>query len=52
MAIKTINIIRKDRYNIMQIKYINNLDLSLNIYNLFLSKEETLKKYYPKLELE
>ncbi|KAJ0126146.1 Beta-cyclopiazonate dehydrogenase [Fusarium oxysporum f. sp. albedinis] len=32
--------------------YINNFDLTLDIYDPFLSKEETLKKYYSKLEPE
>ncbi|KAJ0137730.1 chaperone BCS1 [Fusarium oxysporum f. sp. albedinis] len=52
MAIKTINITQKDRYDMAQAKYINNFDLTLDIHDLFLSKEETLEKYYSKLELE
>ncbi|EWY79249.1 hypothetical protein FOXG_22838 [Fusarium oxysporum f. sp. lycopersici 4287] len=52
MAIKTINMTRKDGYDMTQAKYINNFDPTLDVHDPFLSKEETLEKYYSKLEPE
>ncbi|SCO92832.1 uncharacterized protein FRV6_16960 [Fusarium oxysporum] len=52
MAIKTINMTRKDGYDMTQAKYINNFDPTLDIHDLFLSKEETLEKYYQNLDPE
>ncbi|SCO87753.1 uncharacterized protein FRV6_11880 [Fusarium oxysporum] len=52
MAIKTINMTRKDGYDMIQAKYINNFDLTLDIHDPFLSKEETLEKYYQNLDPE
>ncbi|EXK26506.1 hypothetical protein FOXG_22275 [Fusarium oxysporum f. sp. lycopersici 4287] len=52
MAIKTISMTRKDGYDMTQIPRINNFDPSLDVHDPFLSREETLTKYYPKLEPE
>ncbi|RKK21355.1 hypothetical protein BFJ66_g17622 [Fusarium oxysporum f. sp. cepae] len=53
MAIKTINMTRKDGYDMTQpTKYIQDFDPSLDVHDPFLSKEETLEKYYPDVKPE
>ncbi|KAJ0136783.1 Uncharacterized protein HZ326_20232 [Fusarium oxysporum f. sp. albedinis] len=44
IAIKTINITQKDRYNITQARYINNFNPTLDIHNLFLRKSVFMVK--------
>ncbi|RKK19649.1 hypothetical protein BFJ65_g6364 [Fusarium oxysporum f. sp. cepae] len=52
MAIKTINMTRKNGYDTTQVPCINNFDPSLDVHDPFLSKEETLEKYYQNLDPE
>ncbi|KAI7762651.1 hypothetical protein LZL87_014274 [Fusarium oxysporum] len=53
MAIRTVNMTRKDGYNTTKpVQYIQNFNPTLGIYDPFLSKEETLEKYYPNLKPE
>lgn len=52
MAIKTINMTRRDGYDTTQTPIVRNLGITARVHDPFLSKEETLEKYYPKLEPE
>ncbi|KAF5701029.1 reverse transcriptase domain-containing protein [Fusarium globosum] len=52
MAVKTVNMARKDTYDVHSTPYVQGVGLSCYIHDPFLSEKETLDKYYPNIPPE